>query len=185
MKAFRQGRSSLRSVCALLAGILATGCLDFTSVEAPPRIAPGERFPVTLHVMADSDQTACGFLGVLTPDDWSVEAEGYGGYAAGRLEPGRSSSAWLEFNDPAPEGFRWSGFVTDRALVGRGAYHAELFITPNGRGGDVRLVFVVGACEGPSGSVWKELDRREVWVKLTGDAGTVRLSWGKLKALSG
>jgi hypothetical protein len=175
----------MKAFYALLASVLATGCLDLTSIEVPPEISPGGRFPVTLHVMADSDRTACGFLGVLTPSDWSVEAEGYGGYAAGRLEPGRSSSAWLEFNDPAPEGCRWSGFVTDRTLVGRGAYHADLFLTPHGRGGDVRLVFVVGACEGPAGSVWKELDRREVWVRLTGDAGTVRLSWGRLKAQNG
>jgi hypothetical protein len=175
----------MKALCALLLTVLVMGCLDITSVEAPPRIAPGERFSVTLHAMADSDRTACGFLGVLAPSDWSVEAEGYGGYAAGRLEPGRSCSAWLEFNDPAPEGFRWSGFVTDRALVGRGAYHADLVIVPQGRGGDRRLVFIVGACEGPAGSVWKELDRREVWVQLAGDAGTVRLSWGQLKALNG
>jgi len=175
----------MKAFWALLTSVLATGCMDLTSIEAPPQIEPGERFPVTLHVMADSDRTVCGFLGVLSPSDWSVEAEGYGGYAAGRLEPGRSCSAWLEFNDPAPEGCRWTGFVTDRALTGRGSYHADLVITPHGRGGDIRLVFVVGACEGSAGSVWKELDRREVRVQLTGDAGTVRLSWGQLKALNG
>ncbi|OGD79156.1 MAG: hypothetical protein A2Y64_08445 [Candidatus Coatesbacteria bacterium RBG_13_66_14] len=169
----------------MLAPVLAAGCLDFSSIEAPTRIAPGERFPVTLHVMADSDQTACGFLGVLTPSAWSVAAEGYGGYAAGRLDPSRSSTAWLEFNDPAQEGCRWTGFVTDRALTGRGAYHADLYLVPDDRNGDRRLVFVVGACEGPAGAVWKELDRREVRVTVVGDAGTVRLSWGQLKALNG
>lgn len=185
MKAFRQRRSSLRSVCAALASVLATGCLDLSSVEVPPEISSGVRFPITLHVMADSDLTANGFLGVLTPEDWSVAAEGYGGYAAGRLGPSRSCSAWLEFNDPAPEGCRWTGFVTDRALTGRGAYHADLYLVPDDRSGDRRLVFVVGACDGPAGSRWEELDRREVWVQLVGDAGTVRLSWGRLKALNG
>jgi hypothetical protein len=175
----------VKTFYALLAGVLTTGCLDLSSVEAPPEISPGGRFPVTLHVMADSDLTANGFLGVLVPEDWSVEAVGYGGYAAGRLEPSRSCAAWLEFNDPAPEGCRWTGFVTDRALVGRGAYHSDLFITPHGRGGDIRLVFVVGACDGPAGPRWEELDRREVRVRLVGDAGSVRLSWGQLKALNG
>ncbi|HUT98364.1 MAG TPA: hypothetical protein VM054_04730 [bacterium] len=175
----------MKAFCAVLASVLATGCLDLSSIEIPPCVSPGERFPVTLHVMADSDQTASGFLGVLTPSDWSVVAEGYVGYAAGRLEPSRSCSAWLEFNDPAPDGCRWSGFVTDRALTGRGAYHADLYLLPDDRSGDRRLVFVVGACEGPAGSVWEELDRREVWVRLVGDAGTVRLSWGRLKALNG
>ena len=169
----------------LLAGVLVMGCLDFSSVEVPPEISPGRRFPVTLHVMADSDLTANGFLGVLTPSDWSVETEGYGGYAAGWLDPCRSSTAWLEFNDPAPEGCHWTGFVTYRALTGRGAYHADLYLVPDDGSGDRRLVFVVGTCDGPAGSRWEELDRREVWVQLVGDAGTVRLSWGRLKAQNG
>jgi hypothetical protein len=173
----------MRAFCAVLATVLATGCLDFSSVEMPSRISPGEPFPVTLHVMADSDLTACGFLGVLAPGDWRVEASGYNGYAAGRLVPDRSTSAWLEFEDPAPEGWRWTAFVTDRSLVGRGAYHADLVIRPGERGGDRRLVFVVGACDGPSGTRWEELDRREVPITVAGDAGVIRLSWGRLKAL--
>jgi hypothetical protein len=169
--------------CVITIAALAPGCLELSEVRLPSCITPGETIPVSVHVMAESDRTACGFLGVLTPEDWSVEPEGYGGYAAGRLEPSRSSSAWLEFNDPAPEGYRWSGFVTDRPLNGRGAYHADLFIRPDDQSGDRRLVSVVGACDGPAGSRWEELDRREVRVSVVGDAGVIHLSWGRLKAL--
>ncbi len=166
---------------ALLAG-LAAGCLEISEVRMPSRLEPGERFPVSLYVVADSDQTAYGFIGVLIPVDWSVESVCYRGYATGCLNPSRTCSAWLEFNDPAPAGCRWSGFVTDKALEGRGAYQADFHLRPYHRGGTNRLVFVVGACDGPSGSRWEELDRREVWADLEGNSEMIHLSWGRLKA---
>lgn len=166
---------------ALLAG-LAAGCLEISEVRMPSRLSPGERFPVSLYVMADSDQAASGFLGVLIPADWSVEAVYYRGYSTGCLDPNRTCSAWLEFNDPAPDGCRWYGFVTDKALEGRGAYQAEFYLQPDHRSGGRRLVFAVGACDGPSGSRWEELDRREVWVQVEGDSEVIHLSWGRLKA---
>ena len=168
----------------MLIAILTLGCLEVSDVRMPARVSPGERFPVTVYVVAESDQTAYGFIGILTPGEWSVEAAGYSGFAVGRLNPSRSCSAWLEFNDPAPEGYAWRGFVTDGSIFGRGAYQADLYCQPDNRSGGRRLVFVIGACDGPSGSRWEELDRREVWVRLEGDSELIHLSWGRLKAMS-
>ena len=142
---------SMKLLVIVAVGLLmALGCVETTSVEAPEEVDAGSSFQVTVNtvVVDTSSDDECGVLAVLVPDVWSVDSvicHGYGYFGPfDNVQPG---GGWPDEHYPPSTGYQWWLFQSpDSNLNGDSAEtaYANVTITTNDTLGSFQMAFLAG-----------------------------------------
>jgi hypothetical protein len=178
------------AVALAVAGLLILSCYaEILDVLMPEEAPPDGNFHVSVTIEAYAEEMLYGVFGILFPDTWLAEDAYYWwdeswGEGEGQLIPNQECTDWLEATHPAPDGYRWKGFLTD-SYVEDGVYsnaHAEFDVLNDERLGSFSFHFVLGHtydCD-----PIEELDYQgPYYITIQDEGGVEETTWGQLKSM--
>jgi hypothetical protein len=157
---------------------------EILDVLMPDEAPPNSSFHVSVEVYCFLDAYIHGVFGTCFPDTWLVE-NAYYWWDEGEdmLIPNQTCTDWLETTHPAPDGYRWKGFLTENRLGGGAEYYAyvEFDVLNDDRLGLFWFEFLVG---GIYEDDFYEADYSDRYYITIQDEGGVEVStWGQLKSM--
>jgi len=183
----------------IVTSLYLSGCLEFTSIEQPSLVLPGEMFTVNLEVAVELDGNGSypPLLAVRLPDGWTLPGDSIvctGVYDQEIvLDPNLAIAE--EERSPSPDGYHWwVGIGNAVPEPVNGTVYAEIPIQTDEQTGLFSLDYVLGSW---ASSTWGREDTSEKHLievvneytprelRASFEGNTVSLSWGAPSVIEG